>query len=310
MDKAIKNKKVLILFAKIILLGLVVYLFYLQLNKLDLVKLSSIELQHTTLLLTAISLVFANWALEFMKWNATLRFLGYKKSWNIKVRSFLAGILSGFLTPNLLGNFIGRIFYFDVNRRPAIIGITLVSNAAQFLASISFGIISLIFIGFPEGFLIAEGIWIAILGIILLCIAFFYFKIKSLPKFFKRWEWAKSFQEGLGIGYWLRLKFLILSATRHFVFSSQYVLLLIAFGLPFEIELFFLVWQTYFWSTLVPSLWLGKLIIRETIALWIFASFTGELEIVLWCSILLWIINQGVTALVGLPFFKFSTNKS
>lgn len=293
---------------KSILLAVVLYLLYLQVIKLDPLKISALKLKHLLPLYLAVFLVILNWLIEFLKWNATLRYLKIKVSTSLKTKSFLAGILSGFLTPNLLGNFVGRIFYFDSAHRPAIIGVTLFSNASQFLASISFGLLSLIIIGFPSHLSGFEHLWIALLAASLSGIAFFYFRLRKLPPFMKHWEWSKSLQSGMEASPLLRFKFLFLSALRHFVFSAQYVLLLVAFGIPFELELFFLVWQVYFWSTLVPSLWLGKLLIRESIALWIFASYTQDLEVVLWCSVLLWMINQGFTALVGLPFFKLNAS--
>jgi hypothetical protein len=58
----------------------------------------------------------------------------------------------------------------------------------------------------------------------------------------------------------------------------------------------------FFWTTLIPSLWLGKLIIRESMALVILTSTSvglGELE-VLSSSILLWIINLAFPSLFSL----------
>jgi hypothetical protein len=102
------------------------------------------------------------------------------------------------------------------------------------------------------------------------------------------------------------LKQLIFSFLRHFVFSLQYFLLLLAFGLHLDLESIFYIWQIYFWSTLIPSLWFGKLFIRESVALWILGQITTQTEIVLLSSVTLWFINQVVPALIGIPYFKFS----
>jgi hypothetical protein len=101
-------------------------------------------------------------------------------------------------------------------------------------------------------------------------------------------------------------KQLIFSFLRHFVFSVQYLFLLLAFGLEIELESLFYIWQIYFWSTLIPSLWFGKLFIRESVALWILGQITAQTEIVLLSSVTLWIMNQGIPALIGIPYFKFS----
>ena len=57
-----------------------------------------------------------------------------------------------------------------------------------------------------------------------------------------------------------------MSTLRHAVFTLQFYLVLIAFGVETSFELIFWIWQVYFWVTLSPSLLLGKIGIRESIA--------------------------------------------
>jgi hypothetical protein len=95
---------------------------------------------------------------------------------------------------------------------------------------------------------------------------------------------------------------MVFSLLRHGIFSLQYWLLLKAFGLEISWEWFGWIWQVFFWSTLIPSLWFGKLFIRESMALLILAPLTTEPSVILFASLILWVINQIVPALVGIPF--------
>lgn len=299
------------LLAKIILLLLVVYFFYRQFQQIDTRQLSKTYPSMVWPILICLALVFVNWYHELMKWSISVDYICPQTQRSVKVKSFMAGMLTGFLTPNLLGNFIGRIFYFEATKRPALIGITLFSNAAQFLASIIFGVVSLILIGLPQN-LSGENELIMLIFCCLLCLIMLlcYLFVKKTPKFFLRWKWGMQINESLQTAFSLRLNLLGISLSRHFVFSIQFVLLLMAFGMGFESQNLFLVWQVYFWSTLIPSVWFGKLIIRESVALWVFSYYTHQVEVVLMASVLLWFLNQGLTALVGIPYVKLNKSRA
>jgi hypothetical protein len=51
-------------------------------------------------------------------------------------------------------------------------------------------------------------------------------------------------------------------------------------------------------------LWFGKLVIRESISIWILSQYIENTGIILISSILLWCINQGIPAIIGFPFLK------
>ncbi len=297
MYKTIKNSPILLLFVKLIFTGIVVAIFYAQLKKIDWKDLHAISIVQPISLVSALLLAFVNQFFEYRKWKATLTFLEESTQ---TIQSYLAGVLTGFLTPSLLGNFIGRMYYYPRKKRTQIIVLTLLGNGAQFLASISFGLLAVALLGQEQLHIPRFNSSIA-LGIIALML-FVYFLFEKSPIPIQKWK-TKIIPLLAGTQK-LRLQILLLSLLRYFVFSLQYSLLFHAFGIPFSRDLVLWVWQIYFWSTLAPSLWLGKLFIRESIALWILLPIIGHPEIILLSSVSLWVINHGVTALIALPFFK------
>ena len=294
---------------KILLFLAVIWLFYNQLNKIDWSNINDLHLQKPILFIFTIVLVFFNWFFEYLKWDEVLKTSNSKTSLKIKIKSFLAGIVTGFLTPNMIGNFIGRMFYFQRRERIPIILLTLFSNAAQFIASILFGFIALIWLGAPKVIAFENSdFYLAILSPILVLLMWAFFRFEKIKVgFITRMKIYKKSVPLMLNAKNFRFKLMIFSLVRHAIFSLQYWLLLQAFGLEIGWEWFGWIWQVFFWSTLIPSLWFGKLFIRESMALLILAPLTSEPSIVLFTSLILWSINQILPSLLGIPFITKKT---
>lgn len=287
---------------KILLFFSVIWLFSNQIKRITWEEWNAVEIQHFPLLLLVIGLVFVNWGLEYVKWNLLLKTAQISSNQPQKVKAFLAGILTGLLTPNLLGNFIGRLFYFQRRDRSAIILLTLFSNGAQFLASILFGIIAISWLGFPEK--IGASVttfygFVSFFLLLLIVFAYFYFEHLAIIRSRKQFQKLALLFKNDTL---FRFKLLLLSLLRHLVFSIQYVLVLKSVGISVDLSWMGWIWQVFFWSTLVPSLWMGKLFVRESIALLVLAPLTTNSALVLISSISLWILNQAIPALIGIPF--------
>lgn len=260
------------------------------------------------LLSLVILLVFANWGVEFVKWNVVLNFSVIRVTGKTRFKSFLAGIITGLLTPNMIGNFIGRMFYFQRRDRAAIVLLTLFSNAAQFLASIAFGLVAVFWLGVPgKNFAWPLGTFLIACVLVLALLTLLYFKFERIPlRLISGNKYVRRIAPLMKRYSFFRTKLLGLSLARHAIFSLQYWLLLKSFGLEIDLEWFGWIWQVFFWTTLIPSLWFGKLVIRESMALWILAPLTSNPAIVLFASVFLWILNQAVPAATGIPYLRTS----
>jgi len=263
---------------------------------------ADLSLNHPIYILYAFLLMFINWGVEWMKWNETLKLINLSNKINTKnsFRAFMAGILTGLITPSMLGNFIGRIYYFLRKDRPNVILGTLITNYAQFFASIFFGVLSLIILKeTPWGYNI-QNINYFLIAICLLLLSFFFLfnRIKS-----KRFTRKKSYYRFIRIideAKSFRPKVLALSLFRHFIFTLQFWLIFNAFESALNLDTFLWIWQIFLWTTLLPSIWFGKLIIRESMALLVLGSIGfGQVEI-LTSSILLWVINLLLPSFISL----------
>ena len=299
MYKTIKNSRYLLIVLKGTLFLILCFLFYKQISKITREQIASISIELPILFVTAILLVIPNLWFEFLKWKSIVTSFSSITPKNELIKSYFAGNITGFVTPNLLGNFIGRMYFFERKYRPKIIVLTFLANGSQFLASIYFGLISITFLGFkPLDIPTFSPLFLIIFMVITL---FLYF---NFEKVLNRFKFLKRIIIHLMNNFKIRFYFLLFSILRYLIFSIQYFLLLCSLGIEIDIKLIPIIWSIYFWSTLTPSLWFGKIVIRESISIWILSQYIENTGIILISSILLWFINQGVPAMIGFPFLK------
>jgi hypothetical protein len=296
--KAIKNNGTMLFAMRVGCFLALSYLLYVRLDKergWDLFRLPS----HFWPLCLFVGLIPFNWGLEALKYQRVLSALGLQVSRKVFWKSFSAGIVSGMLTPNMLGNFIGRNLYFQRKNRPSLILLTLWSNHAQFVCSVLFGLFSLFFlwkVPFQGNLTFIALTFVALVSFS----GLFYFLGEHLAyAFFPKRRWVRHLSifdhsPGLKVGLFL------LSSLRHMIFTLQFMLVLYAFGIDFNLSLLFWTWQTYLWVTLAPSLFLGKLVVRESVNVWVLTAAGMPSAIVLLASLVTWFGNLFVPTLISI----------
>ena len=287
-----------------ILLLALIWLIGNQLSKIENSDWNEVSIKRPLFLILGFVLVVANWFFEWRKWLITLKVISVKEDQKVVFKSFMAGIATGLLTPNMLGNFIGRIYYFKRRFRVSIILMTLLSNFAQFFASIFFGLLSLLFLQkFPFEFSFNGALFLISLIVIISFVFYFFFefiKIEFISKMKIFQKMLRLIDENKGF----RWQFLTLSLIRHFVFTLQFWLIFNSFQDGLNLSVFLWIWQIFLWTTLIPSLWFGKLLIRESVALIVLSALGyAELEIII-SSILLWIVNLSFPSILSVFICK------
>lgn len=305
MYKTNQNQKNIFYFVKLILFIGVVFLVYWQIKNFDKNAWKSFNLESVISLIIAVGLVFPNIWLAFMKWKVTVNIID-KSADPVKLRhSFFAGLVTGMLTPNMVGNFIGRCFYFDRSQRIPITLFTLLANFAQFLASLTFGWVAILIIGDLYLFE-STSPFLALLGIGVISAYLLYFFFDNFIFRIKTKGYFQLFRETLKRNRSYRIVILLLSFARFGIFTFQFLLLLHAFGEELSLQNILAIWQVYLLTMLVPSLFLGKIGVRESVALYVLTGVgIGMNEYaVLLSSLMIWFINSLAPALIGLVICK------
>jgi len=212
------------------------------------------------------------------------------------------------LTPNRIGNFIGRLAYVKKEHHNEATVQTLIGNLAQFVSTIIMGIV---------GFLVVIYFYLDIQNsmlIITLSVSFsffgllLYFKPKKidfypLNKLFSD-KTKQSIQQANQSPVILKVNILVLSLLRYSVFCIQYVLLFKAFGISTSILfLVGLIATVFLITTLIPSLLFGKLFVRESVAVFIFSYASIDVSLIIMVAFILWLINLAVPAILGSLFW-------
>lgn len=298
---AIKLRKSFLYTLKTGLFILICYAFYQQWSRIDWNEtIAIVDIQWNYFLLAAL-LVFVNWGLEWLKWYFIVKNITELPSRSVLVKSLLAGIATGFITPNRLGNFLGRILFFSKSKALYLTLGTLYGNLAQFLATVIFGCVGLYQIG---GNLLTDNYSqsaIAVSTVVMIIAIIVY----ALGPFLYYLEWRR-FKRMKNVLLKLSsmaksnaLPLLTFSVFRYLCFVLQFTLLIIAFGGAYSQEIITAIHLVFLVTTLTPNLLFGKLIVRESAALFVLGSFIDPLSTVLFASVSLWVINLGIPALFG-----------
>ncbi len=301
-SKATKKRRNLKLLLKLLLAVAIGICLYFQLRSLKWNEFEHFRVKNWSFLMLAILLVFINQGIEFLKWKKFAQHIINDKK--IVQNSFFAGLASGFLSPNGWGNVLGRMIYFRRRDAMTIVLSTGLGNLSQLLPTVFFGALAFsIQIRFNWTFAVLS--WMLLVG---LSASYFFADVVLKGRKFR----SKTLRHLLlmlnRFGY-LRTELLLLSTLRFLVFSLQFVLLFMAVGYSNYVELTVSIWLIYALTSFVPSLWSGKILIRESAALFVFAGTTVLPSDIIVVCLLIWVINIALPALIG-SFVWFPIKRS
>lgn len=303
MIKNIKVRKTFVWTVKLLLFIIVLYLFVEQLSRIEFSQFQTLSLKHPMCFILVLFLLPVNWGLELLKWQRILKINKINYSLKELMYSLFSGVTTGIITPNRIGNFIGRMLFFKGKVRGQLILGTLYSNFAQFLVTLFFGAIGFLFLS--QLLFDVYGTTIVNISILISLLSIlFYFAVPFVPLNRIR---ALNRKKNILIEFQSQSKKLVfplltISGIRYLVFSTQFLLMLMAFGITPSFMLYAGIFMLYLVSTLTPSLLFGKLVIRETAGLIILSLFIDNSVIIVVSSLLLWFVNLGIPSLFGLVF--------
>ena len=295
MIKSKQFQSILFLMLKLGVFGVLLFYLYQRLSSLP----NGFEFSapiHYDFLTFLIILIPINFFIEWQKWNVILK--NQTVDTRQKFHSFLSGIVSAVITPAYAGNFIGRMLYFPKSSRKSIVVNTLASNGSQFIISVVMGIIAFQFI-YSSSISLLYHILLSLANASLIILYFVGENfIQKLPF---------QFLKGIGdavVSKKLRFRLLALSMLRYIVFVWQFVLALMVFDVSFSAPLILWVILMFGAITLSPSLFMGKLIVRETVAITILSLIGIPVPAILLAAFTTWLLNQILPALLATILVK------
>lgn len=246
-----------------------------------------------------------NWLLESIKWRLLV-----SKIQTITIaetiKSVLTGISTGFITPNRVGEFAGRILFLKPENRKAGVTLSLVNSLTQNIIMALCGVPAAILffsikIGKFESNLFLYLIFL-IPGIIILGLAYFY-----IPTFSKRFKFSRfalkvhEFTDCLSDFSKTELfRILLISLVRYAVFCVQFFLMLRFFGIDLTFpEAVLAIPTTYLFVTFTPSLAISEAAVRSSYAVLFISAFSGQVASIALAGVSIWFVNFVIPMLIG-----------
>ena len=232
-------------------------------------------------------------------------------------QAVLAGIATGIFTPNRVGEYAGRILYLQPGRRLESVVFLFVDRICQMGITVWTGTLAMEYLLAVHGpllmntFPLAEAwLWgfrgfmwfFSLLGIALLLFPAVAYRLVSLfPRSNILVQKALHALAQVNTPFLLRI--LGLSLVRYGVFSLQYYLLLLAFGYEGgPLLAFHMVGLIFLIKSIIPSVSLTELGIRESVAIAITGVFAVPAMTAFASTFVLYFFNIILPALIGLVF--------
>lgn len=301
--------------AVILLLGLVIFNKFnsIQLN-ITIEGLTSKIINNRTVgfLCLILILSYFNWFFEVKKWGILVNNNKTKvQHW----KSILIGNLMGIITPGRIGEYAGRaIASQDIGKVQAVY--------ANFLCSLAQNICNFL-PGIPLMYYLTRRVEIFgstvdfIFFILAILTSVFMVIIFLNQKFLIAWiTQLKKYADLLHLSEVIiprqstNFQLLFWSTLRYLVYSFQYYLALLAFSTEIEVQYALAgIGAIYIYKSLMPLPSAFGIVLRVQLAILIWGKLSPYLDGVILASLTIWLFNQLLPAVIGLPSFWKATQQ-
>jgi hypothetical protein len=233
-----------------------------------------------------IFLFLMNYTTEAMKWKILLAHwnpLSILKSLKI----VLVGQAFAFFTPVRSGDYVGRILFLDAGNKWKGVAQMAWSNYAQLIITILMGTIGLFFnVPFYP--------WLKWFGPILLAIAcYIYFHPGQFKGLLQK-------MTSIQIENNLKIKLLLFSLLKYFIFMVQYIWAVKIFLIPVSIwDLWVALSVMFLCLSIIPAISLTDLVIRGQLIVLLLAPYYDNSLMLISLSTLIWAVNFLLPAIIG-----------
>lgn|GEM_PF-265114 len=267
----------------------------------------------------AILLFPLNMLLEARKWQQMVKLHYPNVGILTATQAVLAGFTAGIFTPNRLGEYAGRVWYLRSGKRAEAVVLTFIDRICQMVATLLGGTWGLWYVlrhhegirgVIQDNWGVAIDDWMYVLwglnGLLLMGILLApTISRQYIPEQTTYWLLQKIRTAYQGVGVRLLLRIMVLSFIRYAVFSTQYWMMMVAFGLDKPAILAFaLIGLIFLIKSILPSLAFSELGIRESTALFVTGLFGISAITAFGSAFVLYLINIITPSLLGLIFIQ------
>ncbi|WP_066221853.1 lysylphosphatidylglycerol synthase domain-containing protein [Formosa haliotis] len=302
-----KSNQFLTYLLKLSIIGSSFYFIYYKLSQTDglsLIDFSALLASSTTTFNVVFGLVLLtilNWFFEILKWKTLVNTV-CEITLTTAAKQILGAHTASLFTPNRIGDYGAKALYFTKPYRTRILGLNGVGNVAQMLITTFFGCLGLLFFTseFPLNISFRVLHWsnYVVLSVLILGL-FILMKMYLKPE---RWmPKIKNFFKSMSLKLFGIT--LLLSFIRYVIFSFQFYVLLQMFQVDITyLKAMMLISSMYVLASILPSIFIFDVVLKGSIAVYLFSFFNINEVVVLSCILLMWILNTVLPSVIGSYF--------
>jgi len=293
----------------LLMLGAYVFLVYklITFNQYDelIAAWRNMSFIHFGWLLAILTLLPLNWLLEAFKWKmltSNIQQISIKQA----AKAVLAGISTGFFTPNRLGEFVGRLLFLHPENRKAGVTLSAVNSLTQNLVMALCGIPAcVLFFSHTDRTSQSKVIWF--IALVIVCAGLLSLIYLALPQISKKLSKSKFADKVTPFTTCLTeftpvqlSEIMLVSFFRYSVFSLQFGFMLYFFEINLTpIEALIAIPTTYLFVTFTPAFAFSEVAIRSSYAVLVIGTFSGQIVGIALAGLCIWLVNFVIPMLVG-----------
>lgn len=253
-------------------------------------------------MLFLIILTFFNWFFEILKWKKLVSSIK-KISFKSTLEQSLGGQTASLITPNRIGDYGAKAIYYSKPFQKKIVLLNFLGNMAQMTVTILFGCIGLVLFNLKFQLKFNGFNFVLVLLIGVVALVFILYGLKSSKFKIKEFSIKRIIEFIKDLPLKIHIQNFGFSLLRYLIFSFQYYLLLVFFGIEITyISAMIVISSMYLLSSIIPTLAVFDVLVKTSVAVFFFSYLGIDEFTILSISTLMWLFNFMLPSVFGSYF--------
>lgn len=297
-----KIKQFLLLLLKLIVVGLAFYFIQSQLADKEwdwnIIAEKWQQPNAVFFIVGILTLTFLNRFIEILKWKNLAQIIEPISIWE-STKQVLIGITFGIVTPNGIGEYAGKAWFYNRKNAGKIVFLNAVCNGIQVIYAVTFGLIGTLYVNYLHEFIPSTYIYLFFGG--LLAAILIIFSIKNIS--IKGYSLQTIFTFLSEIPKEIHRKNIILAFLRYTVLVHQYYLLYRFFDVEIAYgTLLAVVASIYLLASSLPNFQAIDFALKGSVALFLFGFFDVNEWVIALVATSIWLLNLVIPISIGSVF--------
>ena len=240
-----------------------------------------------------------NWYFEILKWKTLVAFI-QRISFYEAFKQSLGALTASLFTPNRIGDYGAKALFYDMPKRKKIMLLNFIGNMLQLSITLIFGFVGLCYfiwdynIELKPKFLVRLFLILTVIFTLsVLGVKQDKIKIKGID-FDKIWSFVVNVPRRTMLLTWTY------SLIRYLIFSFQFYVLIRLFQVDISFfDAMVLITTMYILSSIIPSVFIFDVVIKGSVAVFVFSMIQISTLTILSIVLLMWILNFVLPSMIG-----------